>query len=104
MIQYRVAVVGRRKLRTRISTLTKDLEDAETEISQLEGQISVLNATIESLNNTISTLNNTITELNNTITSLRQVINYKNNYIMTLQQILDNNGIPYPPEPTPPTE
>ena len=99
MIQYRVAVVGRRKLRNRINVLDGELENALNRIALLNDQIDELEGTISSLQAQITQLQSDLQAALDLAQLRANIITYKNNYIHTLQDILDNNGIPYPPEP-----
>ena len=99
MLEYRVAVVGRRKLRYRIALLDEELADAMQQISDLNDEIDSLESTISSLQAQITQLQSDLQDALDLAQLRANIITYKNNYIHTLQDILDNNGIPYPPEP-----
>ena len=92
-MNYRVAIVGRRKLRNTISERDKAIQQMNDIILDLESQIETKDIQIADLES----------QLYDAIQLAQQrlaIINRKNGYIQDLQTILDNNGIPYPPEPT----
>ncbi|MBO7731145.1 MAG: hypothetical protein J6S67_01280 [Methanobrevibacter sp.] len=92
-MDYRVAVVGRRKLRNTINERDKAIQQMNDIILDLESQIETKDLQIANLES----------QLYDAIQLAQQrlaIINRKNGYIQDLQTILDNNGIPYPPEPT----
>ena len=92
-MNYRVAIVGRRKLRNTISKRDKAIQQMNDIILDLESQIETKDIQIADLES----------QLYDAIQLAQQrlaIINRKNGYIQDLQTILDNNGIPYPPEPT----
>ena len=99
MIVYRVGMLGRRKLRNRIYNLDEELTTALTKIEHLEEEIETLEGTISSLQSQITQLQSDLQAALDLAQLRANIITYKNNYIHTLQDILDNNGIPYPPEP-----
>lgn len=102
-MQYRVAILGK----TRLKQINLDLENSNKEMQE---EIDVLELQITNLENTISGLQSQITQLQSDLADAQalaqlraQIILMKNGYIQDLQTILDNNGIPYPPEPVYPS-
>ena len=103
MIQRRIVNTGTRKLKNRIvnrniiiQTLTAQIEDLTLQVTTLQSQVSDLQSQVSSLQTQLAEAQ--------ALAQLRaNIITYKNNYIHTLQDILDNNGIPYPPETIYPT-
>ena len=102
-MQYRVGVLGRRKLRNRIKYRDQAIQQMNELIIQLQGEVSTLEGQVSQLQGQITQLQSDLADAQALAQLRANIINYKNNYIQELQTILDNNGIPYPPEPVYPT-
>ena len=96
-------VIGTRKYKNRISRYKASEEGLVREINHLNEEIIARNRQIEALQAQVSSLQTQLAEAQALAQLRANIITYKNNYIHTLQDILDNNGIPYPPEPIYPT-
>lgn len=99
MIQYRTAIIGRRKDRNKINNMNQELEQAYLTINALQSAVNNLTSQVNSLTAQVNSLQQQLQDAQDLATLRYNIIQYKNNYIQTLQTILDNNGIPYPPEP-----
>lgn len=92
-MNYRVAIVGRRKLRNTIKSRDTAIQQMNEIIIELQGEVSELEAQVSQLQSDLADAQD--------LAQQRLIIIYrKNGYIQELQTILDNEGIPYPPEPT----
>ena len=99
-MDYRVAVLGRRKFRTRIKNLEDYVAELEEQIEILENRISTLEGQVADLEAQNYTLTQQLQAAQELAELRRMIIYVKEQYIGTLQGILDANGISYPPEPT----
>lgn len=98
-MDYRVAILGRRKLRNTVKNRDAQIEQLNEEIVELQADVGTLQAQISSLQAQVTQLQSDLADAQALAQLRAHIIVYKNNYIQELQTILDNNGIPYPPEP-----
>lgn len=99
-MDYRVAVLGRRKFRTKIKNLEDYVTELEEQIEILQNRISTLESQVADLEAQNYTLTQQLQSAQELAELRRRIIYVKEQYIGTLQGILDDNGISYPPEPT----
>ena len=82
-----------------MATIQAELDEALAQIQTLEAQVTDLEQQVSTLTSQVSTLQSQLADAQALAQLRAQIILLKNGYIQDLQTILDNNGIPYPPEP-----
>lgn len=95
----RTTVIGTRKYKVRIRSDNLVIAGLLTQVEELSIEVRNLQIQVESLQGQVIDLQARLLEAQELAQLRANIITYKNNYIHTLQDILDNNGIPYPPEP-----